>query len=249
MKNLGIFYYSSTGNSLYIAQKVKEELGGKILFIPTYNGNGSEFDNLLIVTPIYSFGMPIPVLDLLQHFEKGRELIVIHNYGGMKGGSDKMFCEYAEKEGLKVKSIFTLKMPENFTLVMSPPNFYKNAILKSADRRITAILNDIAVGKFRIPKKKRTKEHTYLKNKNNWYLIGKRFSVTENCTKCGKCISLCCAHNISFVDGEITFGENCMACLGCFHRCSAKAIIYKNKDNKKRYINPFVDEKLIGKDL
>ena len=101
MKNLGIFYFSSTGNSLYIAQKVKEELGGKILFIPTYNGNGSEFDNLLIVTPIYSFGMPIPVLDLLQHFEKGRELIVIQNYGGMKGGADKLFCEYAEKEGQK----------------------------------------------------------------------------------------------------------------------------------------------------
>ena len=49
----GILYFSSTGNSLYIAQKIQKKLGGKILYIPAYGGDGSEFDTLILVTPIY----------------------------------------------------------------------------------------------------------------------------------------------------------------------------------------------------
>lgn len=40
---LGILYFSSTGNSLYIAQKVQSSLGGEIRFIPTYSGDCSEY--------------------------------------------------------------------------------------------------------------------------------------------------------------------------------------------------------------
>ncbi len=249
MKNLAIFYFSSTGNSLYIAKKAKEKFDGKILYVPSYKDNGSEFENIIIVTPIYSFGMPLPILNLLSNFEKGKEIIVIQNYGGMIGGADRLFYEYAIKNGLKVKGIYTLKMPENFTLVMSPPPFYKNMILKSADRRIDKVLNAISSSNFKLPKKRKTKEQTYLKNMSNWHIIGQRFSVNEKCIKCKKCVNLCPVKNIELKDGKINFGDKCIACLGCFHRCPQKAIIYKNKDNKKRYINPFVNESDIGKDL
>lgn len=36
MQNLGILYFSSTGNSLYISKKIKEKLGGEIKYIPNY---------------------------------------------------------------------------------------------------------------------------------------------------------------------------------------------------------------------
>lgn len=247
MKNLGILYFSSTGNSLYIAKKVKEKLGGSILYIPAYGGTCNEFDKIIIVTPIYSFGMPLPVLDLLPRLNKTTEIIVIQNYGGMVSGADKLFYDYAVNLGLNIKSIYTMKMPENYTLVMSPPAFYKNMALNSADKRIFRIISAIKRQDYVIPKSKRTKEETYLKNKANWHLIGERFSVTDKCVKCQKCVSICPAKNITLKDEKITFGEDCMACLGCFHRCPQHAIIYNNKDNKKRYINPNVDENDIGK--
>ena len=59
----GILYFSSTGNSLNIAKKLKERLGGKIVYIPKYQGNGSEFEKIFLVTPIYSYGMPKHVYD------------------------------------------------------------------------------------------------------------------------------------------------------------------------------------------
>lgn len=249
MKNRGILYFSATGNSLYIAKKLKEKSGGQIRYIPSYEGDGSEYDEIVLVTPVYSFGMPVPVLDLLARLNKTTGVVAIQNYGGMVGGADRLLYEYALRFGLNIKGVFVLKMPENFTLVMSPPAFYKNAILKSADRRIADVAAAIEAERYRIPKKKRTKEKTYLKNKSNWHIIGERFSATDACVRCGKCVALCPAQNISLRDGEIVFADKCIACLGCFHRCPHHAIVYRNKDNKKRYVNPNVDEAEIGKDI
>lgn len=249
IENFGILYFSSTGNSLYIAKRIKSKLGGKVLYIPTYTGDGSEFKKIIIVTPIYSFGLPVPLLDLLDKLNKTSEIIVIQNYGGMVGGADRLFYEYTKKRALNIKSVFVMKMPENYTLVMSPPNFYKNAVLRTADKKIAEIIQKIKDQNYRIPKKKSTKEKTYLKNKANWHKIGERFSVSDKCIKCGKCIQMCPAKNISMENSKIKFSNKCIACLGCFHRCPQKAIIYNNKDNKKRYLNPNIEENEIGKNI
>jgi len=246
----GILYFSSTGNSLYIAKKVKEKFNGSIIYIPSYTGDGSEFQKIFIVTPIYSFGMPTFVLDLLNKLNKSTEIFVIQNYGGMVGGADRLFYNYAvNKFNLNVKAIYKLKMPENFTLVMSPPKFYTKLILNSARKRINKVLNKIINKEYSLPKNKKTKEKTYLKNKSNWHLIGERFSTNSKCVKCGKCVAICPVNNIVLKNNKIEFLDKCVACLGCFHRCPTHAIIYKNKDNKKRYVNPLIDEHEIGKNL
>lgn len=48
---IGILYFSSTGNSLYIAQKIQDQMGGQIKYIPNYNGNGSEFEKSFWLHP------------------------------------------------------------------------------------------------------------------------------------------------------------------------------------------------------
>ena len=246
---IGILYFSSTGNSLYIAQKVKEKLGGQILYIPSYSGNGSEFDKLILVTPIYSYGMPAHVFDLIPRLDPSKELTIIQNYGGMIGGADYYIYSYALRNGLNIKSVYTVKMPENFTVTFTVPKFYLNSVINSADKRIDKVVEHIIKGENCIPRKKNTHEKTYLKNKNNWHLIGQRFSVTNDCIKCGKCIKVCPAHNISFSEDTIHFADSCIACLGCYHRCPQKAIVYQNKKKKDRYVNPNIDENLIGKNI
>lgn len=246
---IGILYFSSTGNSLFISKKVQERFGGKIIYIPNYKGDGSEFERVIIVTPIYSFGMPTHVFDLLPKLDKNVEIIVIQNYGGMKGNADRLFYEYCEKYALNIKSIYALKMPENFTLTFTVPKFYLKSVLSRATNKINNILNMIDEKKFVLPKKGKTKEKTYITNKGNWHLIGRDFKVNENCIKCQKCISVCPVKNISLKGEKIIFGDNCVACLGCYHRCPKKAIQYKNKKKKYRYINPNINEDEIGKDL
>ena len=246
---IGILYFSSTGNSLYIAQKIKEKLGGRIVYIPSYSGNGSEFERLIIVTPIYSFGMPSHVFNLLPGLDNSKELIIVQNYGGMVGGADYYVYSYALQNGLNIKSVYTIKMPENFTLTFSMPKMYLKKVLKGADKRIDRVISKIINNEYNIPKKKRTKEATFLKNKSNWHLIGQRFSVSGNCLKCGKCIDICLVKNISFCEDKIIFADSCVACLGCYHRCPQKAIVYLNKKKKDRYVNPNIDENFIGKNI
>ncbi len=245
----GILYYSSTGNSLFIAKKVQESLGGKVMFLPKYKGDGSEFDKIILVTPIHSFGLPKQVYEFLPKLDKTKELIIIQNYGGMIGGADYFAYQYALKLGLNIKSVYVIKMPENFTLTFTVPKFYMNGVLRKSGKRIEKIIDMIKQEKFIIPKKRKTKEKTYLKNKNNWNLIAKRFKTNEKCVKCQKCVQICPAGNIFLQDGQIVFGDKCEACLSCYHRCPNKAIEYKNKKKKFRYINPNIDEKDIGKDF
>jgi ferredoxin len=246
---IGILYFSSTGNSLWIAEKVQEKFGGNIIYIPTYQGNGSEFEKIILVTPIYSYGMPTFVYDLIPKLDKTKELIIIQNYGGMVGGADYFIYHYAKQNGLNIKSVYVIKMPENFTLIFTVPKFYMNKALKKSERAVTSILNAIERRVYRVPKKKKTRERTYLKNKSNWHLIGERFSCNDNCTKCGKCVSLCPTKNITLTDDKIVFANKCVACLGCYHRCPNKAITYLNKKKKFRYTNPYIKESDIGKNL
>ncbi|MDE6471701.1 MAG: EFR1 family ferrodoxin [Clostridia bacterium] len=245
----GILYFSSTGNSLQIAKRVQARFGGSVIYIPNYTGDGSEFQKTFIVTPIYSYGLPTPVFDLLPRLNKDKDVVVIQNYGGMIGGADSLFYEYATQLGLKIKGIYTVKMPENYTLFLVPPKFYTKSILRSSCKRIDKILDKIEKGEFVLPKSKNNKEKTYLKNKSNWHLIGKRFSVNDKCIKCQKCVNICPSANIALENGEIVFKDKCIACLGCYHRCPQKAIVYLEKKSKYRYVNPNVKESEIGKDF
>lgn len=247
---IGILYFSSTGNSLYIAKKVQEALGGEIKYIPNYLGTGKEYEQLVIVTPIYSYGMPTPVYDLLPKLDKRKPIIVIQNYGGMVGGADYLFYDYAKnKLGLNVVSMYKIKMIENFTLYFTVPKYYQNIQLKKCVKRVENTVNKILKLQYFLPEKTKTKEQKYLKNKSNWHLIGRDFCANKDCIKCGKCVSICPVKNIVLEDGKITFGDKCIACLGCYHRCPKKAIEFKNKHKKYRYVNPYINENDIGKDL
>lgn len=245
----GILYFSSTGNSLYLAQKIREENPGKILYIPTYQGDGAEFEKIIVVSPIYSYGLPVHVYDLIGRLAKNVPVYVVLNYGGMAAGADWFTLCHCRENGLDIRAVHTMKMPENFTLSFTVPKFYMNSTLRAAPKKIEKIAKSIAAGETVLPGEKKTKAETYLKNKPNWYKIGQDFRVSENCNACGKCVSVCPVGNISLMEGKIRFSDKCVACLGCYHRCPNKAIRYQNKKKKFRYVNPNVREGDIGKDM
>ena len=245
----GILYFSGTGNSLDISRRIQEALGGEIRFIPNYVGNGGEYDMLILVAPIYSWGLPAHVYDLIPLLDKHVPVYIVLSYGGMRGGADRFSYEYALENGLNIQGVYVLKMPENYTLTFSTPDFYNRGILKAAPKQIAAVIEGIRAGENHIPKPQKTKKETYLNNRNNWYLTARDFSATDACIACGKCAQICPVQNISLKDGKISFSDSCISCLACYHRCPRKAIIYKGRQKKDRYVNPNVSESDIGKDF
>lgn len=245
----GILYFSSTGNSLYIAKAVQKEIPGRILYIPHYEGDGSEFDRIVIVCPIYSFGLPKHVYDLIPRLSKQPKIDFVLNYGGASLGADYFTYQYAQKHGVNIHSVHTIKMVENFSLHLTVPKFYRDDALRQAPKRISKVVAALKADARKLPAKKKTFESTYQKNKGNWHKIADDFHVTADCISCGKCVSVCPAQNIALENGKISFSDKCVACLGCYHRCPKQAIRYRNKVKKFRYVNPNIDENEIGMNL
>lgn len=245
---VGTLYFSATGNSLYLAEQIQKNNPGEIRYIPAYEGDGSEYEKLILVSPIYSWGLPVHVYDLIPRLTKERPIYLVLNYGGMSGGAAYFAYIYAKEHGITLRGVYLMKMPENYTLAFTVPGFYRDKVLRAAPKNIAKIAMAIAQNETAIPKVQKLKTEAYLKNKSNWHLIARDFSVTADCTRCGKCVSLCPVKNISLTDGRVQFGDGCVACLGCYHRCPQKAIQYQNKAKKYRYVNPFIEENRIGKD-
>lgn len=244
----GILYFSSTGNSLYVAQIVQKNIDAELRYIPDYTGNGSEYEKIIVVSPVYSYGLPVHVFELLPSLQ-GRDVYMILTYGGMLAGADRLAYEYACENGLNIQGVYAVKMAENFTLTFSTPAFYNKLMLRTALGKIQRIVDSIYRNERNIPKKKKTKRLEHETNRANWHLIAKDFSVTEDCIQCEKCVKLCPSGNISLKEGKIRFGESCVACLGCYHRCPQKAIRYKNRKKLDRYFHPEVKENDLGKDI
>ena len=245
----GIFYFSSTGNSLYIAKRIGASFSESVFFIPHYQGGFDQFQDIVIVSPVYSFGLPKHVYDFLISLPKTPAVYVVLNYGGMMGGADYYTYQLAKKHEVNIRAVYAVKMPENFTLTFSTPQLYNRMILKSAEKKTEQLIDRIKSKQEHLPSKKKTNEAAYEKNKANWHLLAADFSVKDNCTKCKKCIRLCPVENIAIVEDKIRFSDKCVACLGCYHRCPQKAIVYKNKHKKDRYINPYIEESEIGNDI
>ena len=245
----GIFYFSSTGNSLYIAKRIGAFFSESVFFIPHYQGGFDQFQDIVIVSPVYSFGLPKHVYDFLITLPKTPAVYVVLNYGGMMGGADYYTYQLAKTHEVNIRAVYAVKMPENFTLTFFTPQLYNRMILKSAEKKTERLIDRIKSKQDHLPSKKKTNEAAYEKNKANWHLLAEDFSDKDNCTKCKKCIRLCPVDNIAIVEDKIRFSDKCVACLGCYHRCPQKAIVYKNKHKKDRYINPYIEESEIGNDI
>lgn len=243
----GIFYFSATGNSLFIAKEIEKALGGEVIYIPKYSGNIEQFEKIIIVSPVYSFGLPVHVFNFISTLPKNKLLYIVLNFGGMVFGADGLAYEHAKKSGLDIKAVYTVKMPENYTLDFTVPLAYQQKILKKAPDLVSKVIEKIRNGEENSPKTKAKFAEIYYKNKGNWHKIADDYSVNENCVLCGKCVELCPSGNISVKDGKVEFSDECVACLGCYHRCSEKAIVYKNKKKDYRYINPHINEEDLGK--
>lgn len=245
----GILYFSSTGNSLYLAKRIRERIPAHILYLPRYAGDGSEFDEVILVTPVYSFGLPVHSYDILQRLCHDVPLTVVLTYGGTTGGAERLVAELARRGNKNLRGVYAIQMPENYTLTFTTPKIYEKLVLRLAEKRIDRVIDAILRAELHLPAEGRTREALYEKNKSNWHLIGHDFSATEDCMQCGKCIAICPAGNIALEDGKVRFGDRCVACLGCYHRCPQKAIVYKHRRKKDRYINPKIQEAEIGKNF
>ncbi|MBR9936066.1 EFR1 family ferrodoxin [Oscillospiraceae bacterium Marseille-Q3528] len=250
-----ILYFSATGNSEYVARRIAAETGDLAVSITDcYKEQMFSFDKkcktLGIVSPTYSWGLPVIVTEFLQRLDVSHKpdyLFFIATYGTTPGQTGRFADHILAPKGLPLSAKFSVKMPDTWTPIFDLSN--KEKVRRINDHAELAIdsmikqIKDFTVGDF-------------MKNKIPYPLakIGyhieydamrktKHFSVEDTCVGCGLCAKNCPISAIKLKDRKPEWmKEQCVMCLACLHHCPKFAIQY-GKHTKKhgQYVHDSFD--------
>lgn len=244
-----IFYFTGTGNSLYVAKR----FGGKLYSIPqVLKGEKLIFedDKIGIIFPTYGFCAPHIVIEFIEKITlKSPYIFVIMTCGNNNGDSTKHFANFAKKHNINIKYSNSITMVGNHIPLVDINT--EKSLDKNIEENINKLIDDVANDKNYIRKgmvigpilRNTLKVAKKLKLMDN----SANFSVNENCIKCSTCIKVCPRANVSY-DGSknIIFGDHCESCLSCVNNCPKKAIQVKGDKNiNGRFRNEHVSLKEI----
>ncbi len=237
-----IFCFSSTGNSLYVAKRISNELEGKVISM-TSDTHTCTDDIIGFVFPTFFFGLPQVVerfIKQLQIDNSQAYIFAVATCGNFTCNLASIIQKLLAKKGLKLSYYAKVKCVENYT-----PSYSVNdrpLIHERTDRKVDQIIKDLR-------EKKKThirlfsliNRAIYLRYPANRSIsCDKKFSVNQ-CSSCGTCVKICPFKNIKLENGKPKFQGNCQLCLACLHICPNEAINW-NRGTKKRarYTNPHI---------
>lgn len=238
-----VFYFTATGNSLYIAKQLDET---QISIAQAVHDVDKAYtaEKIGVVCPVFSHEVPPLVRDFLGQSEFRTDYFyVILTYGNRHGGAVELTEKLLENLGIHPSYINAVRMVDNFL-----PGFDMNeqrALDKDVDGQLRRIAQDITAGKKYISPVTDADRKVHLEYLDR---IAEReedaflgvYRITEECIGCGICARVCpkkCLH----LDGtrSVWNPQGCMLCMACIHACPMMAIQMNipEKNPKARYRN------------
>ena len=244
-KNRIIFYFTATGNCLYVAR----QLSDNTISIPQAFKSGElsyEADEIGIVCPTYRGDPPEMVKKFLAEATlKAGYLFAVMTFGVAHTSIVREFQKYAKEGGKKFDYIATMTMVDNYL-----PGFDMNsetAKKRDVEGRLAKIKSDIDGHKKKIERVSILDRVLYSYAVKKLGDIAptraeKVFTISDACISCGTCVRVCPRGNYSIVDGKATCKGECEFCLSCIQNCPKKAITLTagEKNSNARYRNPNV---------
>lgn len=232
-----IRYFSGTGNTAWLVDRLKEALESR--GIPVSTGLiGIDDDpridegtlSLTLCFPVYALDAPPLVQRWVERIPPGdgRTAIVIRSPGDpfFNGGTTRTMRRLLERRGWRV----TIER-----MIVMPPNVFYRAsddlaalLLAAARRRIEQLADDIKDNRELLEKSGNAvhwSSHAFNSLlARHGHRFGRDLRATAACTRCGLCVRECPAGTITMTDEGIRFGDRCQVCLRCMARCPARAI-------------------------
>ncbi len=247
-----ILYFSATGNSEYVTKRIAAETGDiSVSITDCYKKQTFSFDEkcetLGIVSPTYSWGLPVIVAEFLQKLDLGYQpnyIYFIATYGTTPGQTGRFADEILAPKGLPLSARFSIKMPDTWTPIFDLSDKEKvRQKNNNAEHEIDCVIEQI----------KELTDGDFMKNKLP-YPIAKighgieydsmrktnHFSVKDACFGCGLCVKNCPISAIELKDCKPEWiKKQCVMCLRCLHNCPVFAIQYgKNTEKHGQYVHP-----------
>jgi ferredoxin len=246
-----IFWFSGTGNSLFAAQTLAEELGDTTL-VPVARNNpstesiGGDGHRIGFVFPSYYGNLPRLVRSFVESLNilPGSDVFCVVTMGAIGKGSIKALEELLAARGQRLRLGVGVRMSPNYILRYNPALFGARSIrriekkLAKARKRIHRIAADVVAKTENVKSNSLTAKTLY----TNVELLDADFIVTEKCVDCGLCEQVCPVGNIKLVKGRPEWQHHCEHCIACISWCPTAAIDYGTvTQNRTRYQNPHID--------
>jgi len=229
-----IFFFSATGNSLYIAKEIAGT-EGTLMSIPQeiHNENPTyEAEEIGFVFPLYCFIAPAIVQDFItQSTFKADYIFAVGTFGANSTIFPEYFDQFAREHGFVVNYINAIKMVDTYL------PFYDMAEQKAQNKHIPEQLATVLSAinnreNFHLPVTEREKQFC-----EGYYHFSGRDRVkptltrsekivfsTDDCVGCGVCVSICPHGSWKLENGRSVPQGVCENCLACVQNCPKKAI-------------------------
>lgn len=246
-----IYYFSGTGNSLYVAKNIAEKTKASLTPIASVIKRNSikiKADVIGIVFPVYYMELPMIVEEFAKKLEdiNGKYIFAVCTHGGAAGASLRMMKSILRSKGGMLSAGYGIHMPQNS---FYKPNEDHQKINLNWQRKLELVVKNIEDKKrgifytnilleallipihFTIIKpmcikhfKKISKLPSHLKYEEHKYAMDKNFYTNENCSGCESCSKVCPVNNIIIRDNKPNWLGHCEHCLACYNWCPNKAI-------------------------
>jgi ferredoxin len=250
-----LFFYTGTGNSLWAARVMADELGNaEISPIPRDSGNPVriEADAAGIVFPVHIWGLPQPVINFVKALatDASSYYFALAVNAGQVAATLVQLDRLMRSRGLYLSSGFDIVMPSNYIPWGGPgPENKRIKRINGAREKIKKISSIIA-GRQKGPVEKGPLWQNIL---FSWFYslsfphvptLDKNFWVDDKCNSCTICNKVCPCGNIDMRAGKPVWLHKCEQCLACIQWCPEEAIQYGKKTPRyERYHHPEVNLK------
>lgn len=263
-----IFYFSGTGNSLYVAERISEVCGDRPTDVSELLNRGSmecvlrPGERLGFVFPVHCWGTPMMIDEFImrigigavddygerRHELRGIYVFAVMTYGSALGIAPMQIFQELRRRGLHLDYCAAVKMPDSYVLGADVGSEQRvERILREADEKVDSICTDIMYrkrgqnfNKLHIPLVPAYANKIFKKYSRQT----SGFRADEKCSSCGVCERICPSRAISIGDSgrPVWTQERCAFCLGCINRCPEQAIQNGPRtSSRKRYHHPILD--------
>ncbi|MFW2488641.1 EFR1 family ferrodoxin [Clostridium chromiireducens] len=236
-----VFYFTTTGNSLYVAKRI----GGELYSIPHMIKEGKhEFEDDVIgfIFPCYVFGLPKLVKDFVKKTKfKANYFFAVMTYGHKAESGLYHMEKVGGEAGIKFSYTNEILMVDNYLPAFKIEDELKKEGSKKIEEKLNKIINDISTRQNKYIRKSiksviLSKSFSSLAGRFSYNFGRNNFIVLDNCTSCKVCEKVCPVNNIS-ISKKPEFSNKCEMCHACIHHCPQNAIHLKNEKSKVRFIN------------
>jgi ferredoxin/flavodoxin len=250
-----IFYYTGSGNSLWVARNLAKELGDTelISMADWKKGNPKiDLDTAGLVFPVHMWGVPPPVIKFTDELKalQPKYLFAVGVNAGALANTLVQLKGVLKKAGLALNSGFSIIMPTNYAPWGGPgTKEEQQRRFDAAGAKIKQIAAYIKAKETRPVEKGPLWQRIvftpiYHLATPNLAKMDRSFRADEKCNKCGICAKVCPAQNITFNDGKPVWNHKCEQCYACLQWCPQEAIQYgKNTIKYPRYHQPDIQLK------